>query len=217
MSKKEAANLFVNVVFNGVFLPLILTLLKVPSLYIIFVAAFSMFLAFLWGHSPHKTGWRRGMMPLVVMSVGVCVFGIGVYLFFRQSQEVNEVEIQQAVTSAPLMPPTEQDNMKSSSQITNSVPEEIKHANESAKLTNEFRDSMNSKIDIKLVEINRRQSILRQLTELYMMSNDGISSRMAAGMELPPADFLNEELEKLGESWRVHSVNGQNADIYELK
>ena len=71
--------------------------------------------------------------------------------------------------------------------------------------------------DRRPVEANRRAGILRQLTQLYIASNDGISPRMASGMELPPADFLNAELERSGERWRVKNVNGPNAETYDVK
>lgn len=61
-----------------------------------------------------------------------------------------------------------------------------------------------------------RAAILSKLTNLYILSHDGISPRMAAGMELPSADFLNAELERQGVKWRVRSVNGPNAETYDI-
>lgn len=57
---------------------------------------------------------------------------------------------------------------------------------------------------------------LRQLTQLYMLSHDGITPRMMAGLEYPPADFLNAELEKLGERWRVRDADAGKVQIYDL-
>ncbi|MEG8024094.1 hypothetical protein QP162_05930 [Sphingomonas aurantiaca] len=61
-----------------------------------------------------------------------------------------------------------------------------------------------------------RAEALRQITRLYILSNDGISSRMMAGLELPPAEFINGELERQNAKWRVTNVKGASAEIYAL-
>lgn len=66
------------------------------------------------------------------------------------------------------------------------------------------------------MEADRRAAVIRQLTQLYILSHDGISSRMMAGMELPPSGFLNQELERKGEKWRVQSVNDDKAVTYDV-
>lgn len=66
------------------------------------------------------------------------------------------------------------------------------------------------------VLLRERQAVLGQLTNLYILSHDGITPRMMAGMELPNAEFLNEELAKQGANWRVRNVQGATAEIYEL-
>jgi hypothetical protein len=62
----------------------------------------------------------------------------------------------------------------------------------------------------------QRGAILTQLTQLYLASHDGITPRMMAGMELPPVDFMNAELEKQHATWRVSSTDGAQASTYEL-
>jgi hypothetical protein len=52
-------------------------------------------------------------------------------------------------------------------------------------------------------EIARRHQLLARLNQLYMLSNDGISLEMAAGLDAPPRDWLNAQLAKHGETWRV--------------
>jgi hypothetical protein len=66
-------------------------------------------------------------------------------------------------------------------------------------------------------EQSRRTTVLGKITALYIANHDGISSRMMVGLELPPAEFLNAELEKQGETWRVRSVQGPKAETYEIK
>jgi len=61
-----------------------------------------------------------------------------------------------------------------------------------------------------------RAARLRQLTNLYMLSHDNITPRMAAGMELPPIEFLNAELALAGATWRVSKVIGADAETYDL-
>lgn len=70
--------------------------------------------------------------------------------------------------------------------------------------------------ELSIQEVARRSGVLRQLTQLYIFSHDGITPRMMAGMELPPAEFLNPELERSGETWRVRSVNGAKVETYNI-
>lgn len=62
----------------------------------------------------------------------------------------------------------------------------------------------------------RRRELLNKITQLYIASNDGISSEMMAGLEFPPAEYLNAELEKLGESWRIKATGPGKVEIYDL-
>ena len=39
---------------------------------------------------------------------------------------------------------------------------------------------------------------------------------MAAGLEWPPEDWMNTQLEKRGVTWRVH-IKGQYAQIYDAE
>ena len=63
---------------------------------------------------------------------------------------------------------------------------------------------------------NERVAVLRQLTQLYIASHDDITSRMMVGMEFPSAEWLNGELDRQGAKWRVKSVNGTNAETYDI-
>lgn len=65
-------------------------------------------------------------------------------------------------------------------------------------------------------EAELRAQALQQLTHLYILSHNGISPRMMAGMELAPADFLNRELDREHATWRVRSVDGPSAQTYEV-
>jgi hypothetical protein len=63
----------------------------------------------------------------------------------------------------------------------------------------------------KQVETSKeRQDFLVSLTKLYIASHDGISSEMMAGLQLPPDDWLNQELAKRGKAWHVE--RGQIVD-----
>ena len=60
-------------------------------------------------------------------------------------------------------------------------------------------------------------AVLRQLTQLYVFDHGAISADLLAGRELPPEDWLNAELRRRGESWRVRNVQGPIAEIYNIE
>jgi hypothetical protein len=62
-----------------------------------------------------------------------------------------------------------------------------------------------------------RDAILAKITHLYILSHDGISPRMAAGLELPPSDFVNAELAKMGLDWRVGKTEGAKVELVPVK
>ncbi|ESX78839.1 MULTISPECIES: hypothetical protein [unclassified Mesorhizobium] len=63
--------------------------------------------------------------------------------------------------------------------------------------------------------IANRVEIVRQFAGLYVLSHDGITSRMMAGLELPPAKWLNTELANAGHNWRVRNISGSNFEMVE--
>lgn len=56
-------------------------------------------------------------------------------------------------------------------------------------------------------ELQRRTELLSKLRNYYILSHDGISPSMIAGLEDTPVDWTNQELAKLGETWRVERRN----------
>jgi hypothetical protein len=52
-------------------------------------------------------------------------------------------------------------------------------------------------------EIQRRMNINRDLRGEYILSHPNISEGLLTGKEDPPADWMNERLQELGENWRV--------------
>jgi hypothetical protein len=61
-----------------------------------------------------------------------------------------------------------------------------------------------------------RRSVLRDIAEQYRTDVVGVRSRFLAGMELPPAEFINDELQRQGASWRVGKVAGGKCDFIEV-
>jgi hypothetical protein len=61
-----------------------------------------------------------------------------------------------------------------------------------------------------------RVAYVNALTRTYIQGHDGISSEMMGGLELPPEIWLNRELAKAGETWRVRNIRGPRFEIYEL-
>jgi hypothetical protein len=56
-------------------------------------------------------------------------------------------------------------------------------------------------------------AVIRQLIQLYIFSHDGLTPGLLAGTELPPRDWMNEQLAKMGKGWRVGAVLGPTAEI----
>lgn len=67
-------------------------------------------------------------------------------------------------------------------------------------------------------EFARREAMLNQLRSLWIASNDNISPAMMAGLEWPPEAWLNEQLAKYQQDWRVSvsgpSWRGMDARLY---
>jgi hypothetical protein len=56
--------------------------------------------------------------------------------------------------------------------------------------------------------MKRRATILGRLRNEYVLSHDGISPALMAGLEDPPRDWVNRRLAELGETWRMESPPG---------
>lgn len=50
-------------------------------------------------------------------------------------------------------------------------------------------------------EMQRRTKILTSLRIKYILSHNGISPELAAGIKGPPKEWINKELKELGEDW----------------
>jgi hypothetical protein len=61
-----------------------------------------------------------------------------------------------------------------------------------------------------------RTTVLQQLASLYVRTHDNIPPRMRAGLEGPPIEFLNSELEKMGADFRVLAVEGLSVDLCDV-
>lgn len=66
-------------------------------------------------------------------------------------------------------------------------------------------------------ESRYRNDLIHRLTLQFMASHDGVSSRMMAGLELPPIEFLNLELERMKEPWRIKSIKGSYAETLDIE
>jgi len=55
---------------------------------------------------------------------------------------------------------------------------------------------------ITQAEQTRRRQILVQLRQLYILSHDGISSEMMAGVAPIPKEWVEKQLQQRGETWR---------------
>jgi hypothetical protein len=72
--------------------------------------------------------------------------------------------------------------------------------------------------EITEVERLRRTQLLSTLRNYYILSHDGITSEMMAGLEWPPEDWINQQLDRYRENWRVHiSTDKRTVTFAELK
>ena len=49
----------------------------------------------------------------------------------------------------------------------------------------------------------RQREILFEIEEHFRSTVVGVKSRFLAGLHRPPSDFINSELQRRGEAWRV--------------
>jgi hypothetical protein len=62
----------------------------------------------------------------------------------------------------------------------------------------------------------QRQAVLSDVAEQYLETVVGVRSRFLVGRALPPADFINTELERRGVNWRVRNVAGERCEFLEI-
>lgn len=61
----------------------------------------------------------------------------------------------------------------------------------------------------------KRHFLIGQLTAQYLDEHRDASRRMKMGLENPPAEWINAQLEVLEESWRVRLDRDGNYELYE--
>jgi hypothetical protein len=68
----------------------------------------------------------------------------------------------------------------------------------------EWQEAIKKEADNKKAEQDRRAVLIRRLTQTYIVDRgDDISPRMQAGLDLPPSAWLNQQLQEMGETWRM--------------
>lgn len=63
---------------------------------------------------------------------------------------------------------------------------------------------------------DERQRMLHDATRLYREQSPDAAASIAEGEGFAPVPFLNRELKRQGAKWRVRSINGLDAEIYEV-
>ncbi|NYH95298.1 hypothetical protein [Novosphingobium marinum] len=61
-----------------------------------------------------------------------------------------------------------------------------------------------------------RHNALLDATETYVETHDDVAPKILAGEAFAPVPFLNKQLEKDGEAFRVRSTDGMTALFYEV-
>jgi hypothetical protein len=90
MDRKVIAGAIVGVLFNGVVLPLILELLdasKQTKALIVAASVFVMLALFVWGYAAKGLSWGVRMLPIVLMLVGLAMFGAGALWYYGLGQK----------------------------------------------------------------------------------------------------------------------------------
>ena len=63
---------------------------------------------------------------------------------------------------------------------------------------------------------SERRAILVKATRLYVKEHPDAPVAMAQGKAFAPEEFLNDELKREGQKWRVRHVHGNEALIYDV-
>lgn len=66
-------------------------------------------------------------------------------------------------------------------------------------------------------EARRRTKVLQQLYRIFAIEAADASGDISYRETLPPDGWVNEQLSTLGESWRVHNVDGFRCEIYDVQ
>lgn len=65
------------------------------------------------------------------------------------------------------------------------------------------------------IEFVRRMELVDRLAAFYVATSVSDSAKLRAGLELPPADWINEQLREQGEPWTVFAIRGTRYSIIE--
>ena len=61
-----------------------------------------------------------------------------------------------------------------------------------------------------------RLAILKRDTRIYVQSHPDAPADVVAGKVLAPAEFLNDQLKRDGEKFRVRKVDGMRAEMFDV-
>lgn len=75
-------------------------------------------------------------------------------------------------------------------------------------------DEMSGQTSVSLGR--NRHEVLADATRKYLREGNAGTVEMKEGKTFAPPEFLNRELGRLGEKWRVRSVDGLTVDIFEV-
>lgn len=75
-----------------------------------------------------------------------------------------------------------------------------------------------NKSETEAIESARRRDMINRLTKLYLLEmGESAPAAVRAELQLPPVDWLNENLAEHGERWQVFETNGMSFQTFELK
>lgn len=81
-----------------------------------------------------------------------------------------------------------------------------------------MREAEKGKADAEEMESLRRRELINRLTNLFLLQkSEQAPPAVRANLQLPPMDWLNENLAEQGERWQIIETNGTNFKTIELK
>lgn len=66
-------------------------------------------------------------------------------------------------------------------------------------------------------ERRRRDRVIADLVKLYPLVADSIPAEIMAGLDLPPMEWLNEQLARRGEDWQIIETRGREFWTFEVR
>lgn len=202
MDRKSSSAVVANVVGNGVVIPKLLEILSVPTPIIIGVAAVSIGLVAVWGHSAKDVSWRKRVLPIIIMTVGLLVLTAGAVLYYRQKPLKAEIKRPNPIVAHP-----KPDDIRPTAATAPKPEGRDRDSLTKARMTSErqLQGGVHSRerplmSDIRS-DIRDKKALIVSIVIDWRNSNDGIPSTEAEILDRA-TPYINQQLEVRGQKWK---------------